>query len=106
LFDETEAAIGPVDELVNNAGMIKVSPVADVTDADFERVIAVNLTGTFNGMREGARRVRRVVSRESGKRLAQRSDSESERRTELSAALAGFIGAGRASAPEALAEIP
>ena len=58
LFDQAEAAFGPVDVLVNNAGIIKVSPLAETTDEDYERLVAVNLTGTFNGMREGARRVR------------------------------------------------
>lgn len=32
--------------------------MAEITDEDYQRQIAVNLTGTFNGMREGARRVR------------------------------------------------
>ncbi|RWR26536.1 SDR family oxidoreductase [Sinirhodobacter populi] len=58
LFDQAEAEYGPVDVLVNNAGIIKLSPLAEVTDEDFQRMIAVNLTGSFNGMREGARRVR------------------------------------------------
>jgi 3-oxoacyl-[acyl-carrier protein] reductase len=58
LFDEAEAAFGPVDVLVNNAGILKNAPLADVTDEDYERQVAVNITGTFNGMREGARRVR------------------------------------------------
>lgn len=58
LFDEAEAGFGPVDVLVNNAGIIKVSPLAEVTDEDYQRLVAVNLTGTFNGMREGATRVR------------------------------------------------
>ena len=44
--------------LVNNAGIMRVSPLAEVADADYQRQVAVNLTGTFNGMREGARRVR------------------------------------------------
>ena len=58
LFDQAEAAFGPVDVLVNNAGILKNALMAEVTDADFQRVISVNLVGTFNGMREGARRVR------------------------------------------------
>jgi 3-oxoacyl-[acyl-carrier protein] reductase len=44
--------------LVNNAGILKNSPLAEVSDDDYQRQVAVNLTGTFNGMREGARRVR------------------------------------------------
>ena len=58
LFDAAAAAYGSVDVLVNNAGILKVSPMAEVTDEDYQRQIAVNLTGTFHGMREGARRVR------------------------------------------------
>jgi 3-oxoacyl-[acyl-carrier protein] reductase len=58
LFDQAEAEFGPVDVLVNNAGIMKVSPLAEVADEDYRRQVAVNLTGAFNGMREGARRVR------------------------------------------------
>ena len=58
LFDAAEREYGPVDVLVNNAGILKVSPLADVADEDYRRQVAVNFTGTFHGMREGARRVR------------------------------------------------
>jgi 3-oxoacyl-[acyl-carrier protein] reductase len=58
LFDQAEAVFGPIDVLVNNAGIIKVSPLAEVADEDYLRLVSVNLTGAFNGMREGARRLR------------------------------------------------
>ncbi len=51
--------------LVNNAGMMKLAPLAQVDDATFDQQIAVNLKGVFNGLREGARRLRdggRIVS--------------------------------------------
>jgi 3-oxoacyl-[acyl-carrier protein] reductase len=57
MFESVEAEFGPVDVLVNNAGIIKVAPVAQVSDEDFQRLIAINLTGAFNGMREAARRL-------------------------------------------------
>lgn len=58
LFDQAEAAFGTVDVLVNNAGVTLAAPLTQVTDEDFQRLLAVNLTGSFNGMREGAKRLR------------------------------------------------
>ena len=58
LFDAAEAAWGGVDVLVNNAGIMTLAPIAEVTDEDFDRLIAVNLKGSFNAMREAANRVR------------------------------------------------
>jgi len=65
LFDKAEAIAGGVDILVNNAGIMVRRPMAEIDDAMFERQIAVNLNGTFFGMREAARRMReggRVVN--------------------------------------------
>lgn len=58
LFDSTEAAYGGVDVLVNNAGIMALSPLAGADDAHFDRQVAVNLKGTFNTSREAARRLR------------------------------------------------
>ena len=58
LFDSTEAAFGGVDVLVNNAGIMQLAKIADADDTQFDKQIAVNLKGTFNGMREAARRLR------------------------------------------------
>ena len=49
---------GGVDVLVNNAGIMKLSNIAAVDDLTFDSLIAVNLKGTFNGMREAASRLR------------------------------------------------
>lgn len=58
MFDAAEAAYGGVDVLVNNAGVMKLAPLAQVDDAAFDRTIAINLKGTFNGLREAANRLR------------------------------------------------
>jgi len=39
--------LGHVDGLVNNAGIFKAAPFLDVTEADWDAVIAVNLKGSF-----------------------------------------------------------
>jgi 3-oxoacyl-[acyl-carrier protein] reductase len=58
MFDAAERAFGGVDVLVNNAGIMKLAKVADSDDALFDQQIAVNLKGSFNAMREAARRLR------------------------------------------------
>src|SRR5258706_285284 len=57
MFDATEAAFGGVDVLVNNAGIMKLAKIADSDDALFDQQIAVNLKGTFNALREAAKRL-------------------------------------------------
>ena len=42
-----EAAFGPVTHLVNNAGYVHQARFVDLTPADFDRMIAVHLRGTF-----------------------------------------------------------
>jgi len=46
--DEIAAQSGRVDILVNNAGITKDGLMIRMTEADFDRVIAVNLKGAFN----------------------------------------------------------
>jgi 3-oxoacyl-[acyl-carrier protein] reductase len=58
IFDAAEAAFGGVDVLVNNAGIMKLAKIADSDDALFDQQIAINLKGSFNAMREAAKRLR------------------------------------------------
>jgi 3-oxoacyl-[acyl-carrier protein] reductase len=59
MFEAAETAFGGVDVLVNNAGIMPLSSIADTDDALFDRIVAVNLKGTFNALREAAKRLRR-----------------------------------------------
>ncbi len=40
-------AFGRIDVLVNNAGIVHAADFLDLTEADFDRVLAVNLKGSF-----------------------------------------------------------
>jgi 2-dehydro-3-deoxy-D-gluconate 5-dehydrogenase len=56
----TESAIakmGSLDILVNNAGIFPLSPMAQMTAADIEKVLAVNLKGMIYFIREASRRM-------------------------------------------------
>jgi NAD(P)-dependent dehydrogenase (short-subunit alcohol dehydrogenase family) len=47
VFAQVAAELGPPDVLVNNAGITSPKKVADVTAADYDAVMDVNLRGTF-----------------------------------------------------------
>ncbi|HLW92846.1 MAG TPA: SDR family NAD(P)-dependent oxidoreductase [Roseiarcus sp.] len=64
---DVEERLGPIDILINNAGMAAIRGLDDITEEDFDRAIAVNLKSAFlcaqavlPGMR--ARRWGRIVS--------------------------------------------
>lgn len=57
LFDETETQLGKVDVLVNNAGILKVMPLAQHTDELFDQNFNIHARGTFNTLREAATRL-------------------------------------------------
>jgi 3-oxoacyl-[acyl-carrier protein] reductase len=58
LFDRAEREFGGVDAVVNSAGVIGLKPVAELTADDFNRVIRVNVNGTFNMLHLAANRLR------------------------------------------------
>ncbi|WP_454825155.1 SDR family oxidoreductase [Paraburkholderia xenovorans] len=58
MFEAAETAYGGIDVLVNNAGIIGLKPIASMDDETFDRIIKINLKGTFNTLREAANRLR------------------------------------------------
>ncbi|OOY16360.1 3-oxoacyl-ACP reductase family protein [Thioclava sp. DLFJ4-1] len=56
MFDAVMARFGRIDILVNNAGILRESPIAETKIDEFDRVIAVNLRGTFLASRAFVRR--------------------------------------------------
>jgi glucose 1-dehydrogenase len=47
LIAETAKAFGGIDILVNNAGIVHAADFLDIAEADFDRVLRVNLKGAF-----------------------------------------------------------
>jgi NAD(P)-dependent dehydrogenase (short-subunit alcohol dehydrogenase family) len=65
-LDDAEAALGPINILVNNAGMSADGPVAEIPIADFDRVMSTNVRGPFLLAQELGKR---MIVRKSGGRI-------------------------------------
>ena len=50
-IDRVRKELGPITILVNNAGYGEIVPVAEMTEAQWDRMIDVHLKGAFNGAR-------------------------------------------------------
>ncbi|MDZ7374554.1 MAG: 3-oxoacyl-[acyl-carrier-protein] reductase [candidate division KSB1 bacterium] len=62
LVEQTLAQFGRIDILVNNAGITRDGLLVRMRDEDWEKVIEVNLRGTFNCLRAAARPMMRQRS--------------------------------------------
>ena len=58
MFDAAESAYGRIDLLVNNAGIMKLAALAESDDTLFDSQVAINLKGSFNTLRQAAKRLR------------------------------------------------
>ncbi|MDP4133028.1 MAG: SDR family oxidoreductase [Bacillota bacterium] len=91
---------GPVDILVNNSGCGGSCLFTDITDAEFDRVMKVNLYGTFYCCREA---LPYMINKKSGKIINVSSIwgiTGGSMETHYSAAKAGIIGLTKALAKE------
>lgn len=57
LAERAKLELGTIDVWVNNAGIYPSVPVLDMTASDWDRVLDINLRGTFLGAREAAKRM-------------------------------------------------
>lgn len=57
LFDEAIAHYGRIDILVNNAGIILYRLIKETTDEEFDKLIDINIKGTFYALREAVTRL-------------------------------------------------
>jgi 3-oxoacyl-[acyl-carrier protein] reductase len=57
LFDETIRHFGKLDILVNNAGIMFLKRLSDTTEADFDRIFAVNVKGVYFTCQQAAKRL-------------------------------------------------
>ncbi|MHA1309515.1 MAG: SDR family NAD(P)-dependent oxidoreductase [Candidatus Helarchaeota archaeon] len=49
MIDKTWEKYGKIDVLINNAGVVRVGPIEDFSEEDYDLLINVNLKGTFFG---------------------------------------------------------
>ena len=100
MFSEIEANLGKVCVLVNNAGMAQQALFTDITDEMWQKMIGVNLTGTFNCCR---RALPSMINLKSGKIINITSmwgQVGASMEVHYSASKAGIIGLTKALAKE------
>ncbi|MGV9711431.1 3-oxoacyl-ACP reductase FabG [Gordonia sp. NPDC003424] len=93
-------AFGPVDVMINNAGITRDATMRNMTEDQFDQVINVHLKGTWNGVRKAA-----AIMRERKTGTIVNLSSLSGKvgmvgQTNYSAAKAGIVGMTKAAAKE------
>ncbi len=100
LFQKALEFGGRIDILVNNAGIVKDNLLLRMAEEDFDRVIDVNLTGTFHCMKQASR----IMLRQKGGRIINISSVVGLRgnpgQMNYAASKAGIIGMTKTMAKE------
>ncbi len=57
MIEEAVSTLGGLDILVNNAGRVEIKPFLDLTEAEWDQTMDLNLKGTYFCMQAGARQM-------------------------------------------------
>lgn len=57
LFEQTVSKLGQVDILVNCAGIVIYKPLVEVTETDFDKIVAVNIKGTYFACQQAVKKM-------------------------------------------------
>jgi 3-oxoacyl-[acyl-carrier protein] reductase len=101
LVGDAERALGPIDVLVNNAGIFPRTPFLELTEATWDAVLDTNLKSTFVCSQEAARRM--VAARRPGTIINLSSGAPYRGGTRATAYMAsklGIVGLTRGMARE------
>ena len=90
MIDETYRRFGRLDVLFNNASVIRVQPLLEITEAEWDRVMNVNLKAMFFVLQAAARRM---------KEQPPMAGSELRGKLIQTASIAGYRGGGPLLAP-------
>lgn len=82
VVDAVESRLGPIDYLVNAAGVLRLGEVRELTDEDWAATFAVNTTGVFHVSRSV---VDRMIPRGRGSVVTVASNAAATPRTEMAA---------------------
>ncbi len=99
-FDAAEERFGRLDVVVNSAGVGSVDGFVDTPDENWQRVIGVNLTGSFLCCREGARLMQKCGARGTLINVSSTAAMTGEGPSHYCASKAGVMGLTRSIARE------
>jgi len=56
-IDAAVSEFGKLDIMVNNAGVFKMEPITDITEAEFDKFMAINVKGVYFGAKKAAQQM-------------------------------------------------